>query len=73
MESKILDYLKRQTEALGFEPETEDFERKLRELKIEMCLSLRTLSDCGECEAVEFCDLIKLNVLDRRIKHERGK
>ena len=65
-ESKIVMELAQLAADEGFKEETPEFDRRLRQLKVEKCREMKGQSTCSECPVFEFCDLAKHVLRDHR-------
>lgn len=55
----IVGLLKAKTEMEGHKPGTEEFDRRLRQLKVVRCREFRGLFGCSDCIAYDNCELAK--------------
>ena len=55
----ILVQLGYRTEAEGLKKDTPEYDRRLRQLKVEKCREMRGQFTCSECEVFDFCELAK--------------
>ncbi len=62
----ILARLGYRVEAEGLKPGTEDYERRLRQVKVEKCREMRIQHVCSECAVFDFCELAKHVLRDHR-------
>ncbi len=62
----ILARLGYSVEAEGLEKGTEDYERRLRQVKVEKCREMKAQHVCSECPVFDFCDLAKHVLRDYR-------
>ena len=50
----------------GIEPGSPDFDKRIRQLKVIKCREMRGLYSCSECEAFDYCELVKQVLRDNR-------
>lgn len=65
-EGKIVEQLKKLAEIEGYKPETEAFDRRLRQLKVIKCREMRGHATCRECPAFDHCELTKQVMREHR-------
>lgn len=53
---KILDHLQAVVDAEGLEEGTPAYERRLLMLRVEKCVEMQGVAECGECKAFENCE-----------------
>lgn len=69
MDSKILNRLLDAVEAEGLEAGTPAYDRRLLALRVEKCVELQVVTECGECKAFENCEYAKSFLRLRKLGH----
>lgn len=67
---KILDHLQAVVEAEGLEEGTPAYEHRLLVLRVEKCIELQAVPECGECKAFEHCEYARQLAI---LKKYRGR
>lgn len=62
----ILAQLGSNVEAEGLKKGTEEYEQRLRQVKVEKCREMKGQHVCSECPYFDFCDLAKHVLRDYR-------
>jgi len=65
-DKSVLGQLRKLVEIEGFQPDTEAYERRMRQAQVTKCRELRGLMTCSECPVFEFCDLTKRVMREHR-------
>jgi hypothetical protein len=65
-EDGLLVQLGRNVEAEGLKKGTEDYDRRLRQVKVEKCREMKGQHTCSECPTFDFCDLAKQVLREHR-------
>jgi hypothetical protein len=55
----VLGMIKSQIISEGIPANTVEFERRFDQVRVSKCREMRGYSVCGDCEAFDFCELIK--------------
>lgn len=66
MKARELKMLEAEVESSGLKPGTEEYERALRERKVELCKSYQQVNSCWDCPAFDGCSLVKKYIEDMR-------
>jgi hypothetical protein len=59
-----LTRLRVELEAAGLVPGSPEFEKELRNRKVEVCKQLKSVDSCYNCDYFDHCELIKANLRD---------
>jgi hypothetical protein len=70
--SKVLRTLNDDTEDLGHQPGTPEFDKALCALKVHRCKEMHSVHECSECPAFEHCDLVREYLLDLKFPNRRN-
>ncbi len=62
----ILEQLGYRVESEGLKRDTPEFERRLRQVKVEKCREMRVQHTCSDCPVFDFCDLAKQVLREHR-------
>jgi len=63
----VLGQLRKLVEIEGYRPDSEAYDRRMRQMQVVKCREIRGLIGCTECPVFEFCDLAK-----RVLREHRG-
>jgi hypothetical protein len=69
----VLNALKDVVISEGFRVGTEDFERRLLQLRVEKCKELRAISGCSDCPIFDECIYIKKLLLTQMQESTRAQ
>lgn len=64
--SAIIEEIEETVEAEGAAPGTPQFEKRIRQLKVQKCREFRGMFACSDCMAYDDCELIKQVMRDYR-------
>lgn len=65
-DNSIVGGLKRLAVLEGYEEGSEQFDRRVRQLKVIKCREMKGVNSCHECKFFDYCDLVKLVMRERR-------
>lgn len=65
-DNSVIGGLKKLAVLEGYDPGTDRFEMRVRQLQVTKCREMKGVNSCHECKFFDYCDLVKKVMRERR-------